>query len=87
MRITNKTNKTRKHDDDILPYLDLKTPLQMFAESAKSEFSKSFTQTKIEDLEQMISNQTAARNFQSISNQINNLQTSEGSFSQNKCGK
>ena len=31
----------------------------------------------------MISNQTAARNFQSISNQINNLQTSEGSFSQN----
>ena len=81
VRVTNKTARNLPCDD-IQEALGLKTKLQKFLKSAKSPFSHKFIKAKIEILEKKISQLTAKRNADTVSNQIKSLETTEGSFSQ-----
>ena len=82
IRITNKT-KTNKPEDEIQKCLELKTKLQVFANSAKSPLSKQLVESKIGKLEQTILELTSLKNAEVIKEQISHLRTLEGSFSQN----
>ena len=68
--------------DDIQEAIELKTKLQMFIKSAKSPFSHKFIKAKLEIIEKKISQLTAKRNADTVSDQLKILETTEGSFSQ-----
>ena len=60
----------------------MKTKLKLFADCAKSPLAKQMTENKIEKIEQTILKLSSAKNAQLIKEQINQVQSLDGSFSQ-----
>ena len=78
------TNKSRKlQNDEIQQMLQLKDKLVNFHLSAKSPFSKSYIQKKIDKLEDSISRLISSKNAANVREQVKEIETLDGKFSQN----
>ena len=82
IRITNKTKCKPESCEEVSKCLNLKTKLQEFEKVAKSEAEKNMAEKQIIEIEQKIVRLTANKNAKNIKEQITNIQTIEGSFSQ-----
>ena len=82
IRITNKTNPKCESEDEVQKCLELKSKFISFVQSAKSPLSRQFTENTIQILEAKILKLSAAKNSKFIKDQIGQLKTLEGSFSQ-----
>ena len=80
IRITNKPRKINMKDD-LQRNLYLKTKLCEFFNCCKSDLGRSVAEQKLQQVEQIISKLSADRNKMAIDEQIGNLQTINGSFS------
>ena len=81
IRITNKSGKPK--NDEIQQCLQLKGQLTNFLREAKSSFSKQFIQNNIGELECTISKLSSYKNATIVKEQLKQLETPDGSFSQN----
>ena len=81
VRITNKSRKLQ--NDEIQQMLQLKDKLVNFRLSAKSPFSKSYIQKKIDKLEDSISRLISSKNAANVREQVKEIETLDGKFSQN----
>ena len=79
--MTNKSSR-KPTKDEIQSTIELKTKLQDFLGSANSPFSIKFIKTEIESLEKKISQLSSIRNAGIVRDQVKNLETLQGSFSQ-----
>ena len=79
IRIKNKTIIERK--DDIQMSLQKKTDLQHLKSQMNSNFTKEFFETKIEEIDEIISTKSADRNAHIIREQLDTLIDTEGKFS------
>ena len=82
IRITNKSKKENQLTDDFQKCLDMKANLKTFSTMAKSEFAKYTIKMKIEQIEEKILKITSEKNAKKITEQISQIQTLDGSFSQ-----
>ena len=82
IRITNKPGG-QSSNVELQNYMNLSVKLKNFLKSNKSPFSKRFVETKIDQLNTKISSLISSKNCEIVTNQISNLETLEGGFSQN----
>ena len=81
IRITNKPGGM-KAKDDVQYFMDRKAQLQDFLKTHKSQFSKSFADKEIIEINSKISSLISKRNVQIVTSQLSELETLEGGFSQ-----
>ena len=82
IRITNKSDKKNQPTEEVQNLLDLKARIQTVLKCAKSVTAKDILKKKQEEVENHISNLTAAKNAALMKEQIGTFLSSEGKFSQ-----